>query len=72
MRVELGLYECEHGKREVHLDFGDGVGVRLAVLKPRCCKRMQRVTSWPLSADEVREIVNELECTLDRMEDGEQ
>lgn len=73
MGYRLSVNRCPHGTYSVALDRrdpdGGGTGTRLTPGK--CCGRWDLVREWPMDADDLRDIITELECAADEMEHAE-
>lgn len=67
MSLRLSLIECPHGTRAISLDNEWG-GLRL--FGDKCCGRWSVVNEWPVTASELREAANELECWADSADDS--
>ena len=61
----LTICKCPHGIWSVSVD-ADHSGTRLTPSKH--CGRWDTVKSWPMTADQLREMANELECQADQLE----
>jgi len=61
----LAIYKCPHSIYSVSLD-DEGGGIRLTPSK--CCGHWDHVSSWSMTAEELRELANEFECAADALE----
>ena len=71
MSYRLSVNRCPHGTYSVALD-SEGSGTRLT--PSNCCGRWDLVKEWKMDADDLRNIIVEMECAVDEMErsDGDQ
>jgi len=61
----ISINKCQHGTLSITLDT-EGVGTKL--LPEKCCGRWTRIKAWTVTAEQLREIANELECVASEMD----
>jgi len=66
--VKLAINRCpiHHDSWSISVDEDDGSGTRLT--RTQCCRHWRVVKQWHMDADQLREMVNELECAAEQTE----
>jgi hypothetical protein len=68
IRRWISIDKCPHGTLSIALDT-EGGGTKL--LPAKCCGSWTRIKAWSVTAEQLREIANELECAAGEMDDDE-